>query len=39
MKTFLIVISVWAAFFLYACNRDQPQGYGEEEYCNCGMVR
>lgn len=39
MKTFLVIIAMWTAFFVYACNGDEPQGYGEEEYCNCGMVR
>jgi hypothetical protein len=39
MKTFLLIIAMWIAFFIYACNKDNPQGYGEEDFCNCGMVR
>jgi hypothetical protein len=38
MKTFLIVLSVWVLFFIYACNKDKPQGYGKEEFCNCGVI-
>ena len=37
MKTFLIVLTAWVMFFVYAC-RDEPQGYGQEEGCNCGIV-
>lgn len=37
MKTFLIVVSVWIAFFVFAC-KDEPQGYGEDQGCNCGIV-
>ena len=38
MKTFLIVVCVYVAFYMYACGKDEPQGYGNEEYCNCGVV-
>jgi hypothetical protein len=38
MNTFLTVVAVWVAFFLFACKKDEPQGYGEEGYCNCGVV-
>ena len=24
---------------MYACNKNQPQGYGKEDFCNCGMLR
>ena len=38
MKTFLLIVAMWTCFFVYACNKDQPKGYGKEEYCNCGIV-
>lgn len=38
MKTFLIVISVWIGFFIYACTKDNPKGYGEDQGCNCGII-
>lgn len=38
MRTFLLIIGLWIGFFLYACNKDDPQGYGKEEFCNCGII-
>lgn len=38
MKTFLIVLTAWTIFFIYACNKNDKQQYGREEGCNCGMV-
>lgn len=38
MKTFFIIITMWTAFFVFSCNKDEPQGYGEEEFCNCGII-
>ncbi len=39
MKKFLLIIAMWIAFFFYACNGENPQGYGKEDFCNCGIVR
>ena len=30
---------MWSCFFIYACNKNEPAGYGKEEFCNCGIVR
>jgi hypothetical protein len=38
MRTFLLIILIWIGFFLYACTKDEPQGYGEEQFCNCGII-
>lgn len=38
LKTCLLIILMWIAFFVYACNRDEPQGYGKDEGCNCGTI-
>lgn len=38
MKTFFIIFAAWGLFFLYSCNKNEPQGYGQEEFCNCGVV-
>jgi hypothetical protein len=38
MKTLLAIMLMWTVFFVYACDKDEPQGYGEETYCNCGIV-
>jgi len=38
MKKVLIIIAIWVGFFVYACQKDEPQGYGEDQGCNCGIV-
>lgn len=39
MRTCLGIILMWTAFFVYACrDKDDPQGYGEDQGCNCGTI-
>lgn len=38
MKKLLLILAMWTAFFVYACNKDEPQGYGEDQGCNCGTI-
>jgi hypothetical protein len=38
MKKVLLIIAMWTAFFVYACDKDEPQGYGEDQGCNCGII-
>jgi predicted small secreted protein len=38
LKLLLAIILLWVAFVAYACNKDSPQGYGQDNGCNCGTI-
>jgi hypothetical protein len=38
LKTFLFLFGIYAMSFMYSCSANDPQGYGEEDFCNCGLI-
>lgn len=34
----VLIISMWICFCIYACQKDDPIGYGKDNGCNCGIV-
>ncbi len=34
----VIIISMWICFCIYACQKDDPIGYGKDNGCNCGII-